>query len=192
MMKLFSLTLMLLVAGVAFFGYTSPAYTKAQGLQLQVTELDRILAEASEFQRLKTQLLARYNALPSEQLARLTKLLPDHVDNVRLILDVDSLAAANGLSLENVIINVADSGASENAGAGSGALGAMSAQNVPYDSLTLQFRTEGSYEDFVQFLGETESSLRLVDVVELSMHSSPTSEADEYTFDVKVRTYWLK
>jgi len=190
MMKFFIITLMLLIAGAAFFGYTSPAYSKVKLLQAQADQLDQILEEASEFQRLKTALLAKYNSLPTDQLVRLQKLLPDHVDNVRLILDVDSLAAKNGMSLENVIINASDDGAPD--AANNGALGAINVQSIPYDSLTLQFRTTGSYDEFVQFMRQLESSLRLVDVVELSAHSAATAEDLVYTFDVKVRTYWLK
>lgn len=192
MIKLFVTVLMLIIAATAFFGYTNPAYSHVKDLQGQASQLDQILSEASEFQRLKSALLFKYNSLPSDQLVRLQKLLPDHVDNVRLILDVDSLAAKDGLSLENVIINAADDGSGSNA-ANAGALGEINAQNIPYDSLTLQFRTSGSYEKFVQFMRELEASLRLVDVVELSASANAAdSKSPTYSFNVKVRTYWLK
>src|SRR5512146_3193472 len=112
MIRLFTAALLLLVAGTAFFGYTQPTYSKIQELKQEVAQLDGLLAEASEFQKLKSQLMDRYNALPSDTLARLNKLLPDHVDNVRLILDVDSLAAQDNLTLDNVIISTPDSSGS--------------------------------------------------------------------------------
>lgn len=195
MIKLFTSVLMLLLAGTAFFGYTRPTYTQVQDLQTQVAQLDQILVEASEFQRLKGQLMSRYNALPSESLARLNKLLPDHVDNVRLILDVDSLAAQSRLSLENVIVNTVDaSGSSGNQVGGDGALGTLGSDRLPYDSLTLQFKTVGTYDDFQQFMRGLQSSLRLVDVVGLSIQNVPneTKGSRTYTYSVKLQTYWLK
>ena len=208
MMKLFTSVLLLLLAGTAFLGYTRPTYTKIQDLQAQSAQLDGILSEATEFQRLKSQLMTRYNSLPSDSLARLNKLLPDHVDNVRLILDVDSLAAQYHLGLDNVVINKATdataSGASSGSAAGSSSsdattvLGALGAQKVPYGSLTLQFRTVGTYADFTQFLRALQSSLRLVDVIGLTMSTGgvdangkvPTTPT--YSYTLKVQTYWLK
>jgi Tfp pilus assembly protein PilO len=164
-----------------------------------VTQLDGILLEASEFQKLKSQLMSRYNALPSDMLARLNKLLPDHVDNVRLILDVDSLAAQDNLTLDNVIINTAadssSAAVSQTAGAAT-ALGAMGAQKLAYDSLTLQFKTSGTYQNLTQFLRSLQSSLRLVDVIGLSTQinatDSKTAKEPTYTYNIKVQTYWLK
>lgn len=203
MIRLFTSVLLLLIAGAAFFGYTRPTYTKVEGLKQEAAQLDGLLSEASEFQKLKSQLMERYNALPSETLARLNKLLPDHVDNVRLILDVDSLAAQDQLSLDNVIINTtsdASAASAANQAAGpAGVLGAMSADKTVYDSLTLQFKTVGTYEHFTQFLRQLQSSLRLVDVVGLSATSNgnldsqgKTVKEPTYTFSMKVQTYWLK
>lgn len=191
MIKLFTAILMLLIAGALLFGFTRPTYEDVQNLQGQSVQLDQILTEAAEFQRLKSQLISRYNALPSDQLARLSKLLPDHVDNVRLILDVDSLAAQNNLTLENVIINSGEDAQEQDNTAG--ALGAVTEQRTPYDSLILQFTTVGSYQDFVTFLNILESSLRLVDISNLSLQAAYDGDGVmQYTYDVKVRTYWLK
>ena len=200
MIKIFTSVLLLLIAGAAFFGYTRPTYTKIQDLQQQSAQLDGILNEASEFQQLKSQLMTRYNALPSDVLDRLNKLLPDHVDNVRLILDVDSLAAQDSLALDNVIINTDSSSTDGSTTATpSSALGALGTDKTTYGSLTLQFKTSGTYENFTQFLRQLESSLRLVDVVGLSAQADAidptaktTSKEPTYTYNIKVQTYWLK
>lgn len=195
MTKLLISLLMFLIAGGLFFGFTQPQYSATDGLKAQATQLDQILAEATEFQRLKSALISRYNALSPDQLTRLGKLLPDHVDNVRLILDVDSLASRNGLTLENVIINTtADTATSQDT---SGALGGISEQRTPYGSLTLQFNTNGSYAQFQTFIQSLEQSLRLVDIVDLGVRagsgSGDTGETNSsYAYTVKIRTYWLK
>jgi hypothetical protein len=53
----------------------------------------------------------------------------------------------------------------------------------------LTFTTVLSYKDFVSFLRDLETSLRLVDVVGLSFTST---KGDLYDFSVSIRTYWLK
>ena len=190
MVKIGTTLIMFLIAVGLFFGFTQPEYEATKTLSSQGDQLDRILAEATEFQRLKSALIARYNALPTDQLTRLSKLIPDNVDNVRLILDVDSLASRNGLSLENVTINAKDTDASSQQSQES-ALGSVSEQRTPYGSLTLQFSTSGSYDQFVSFLHSLEQSLRLVDVVDLKLQSSGDTEGG-YSYEVKLRTYWLK
>ena len=79
----------LAVAGGIFFLYTQPAYDNVQVLKGRIAQYDQALDKAAELQQLKQSLLSRFNAFRPEDLDRLQKLLPDHVDNVRLILDLD-------------------------------------------------------------------------------------------------------
>ena len=196
MFKIFTTVLLLLIAAVVFFGYTQPTYSHVQELKSQSAQLDQIMNEASEFQKLKSQLMSRYNALPAQKLTRLNKLLPDHVDNVRLILDLGSLAGQDGLALQNIVINTDSGSQSSQSASASGALGALGKDSSPVGSLTLQFKTQGTYENFTKFLSDLESSLRLVDVVHLTVKplatSNGTQGADQYSYDMQVRTYWLK
>lgn len=189
MIKFLTAILMLLIAVGLFIGFTRPSYSEVQALQEQGSQLDQILAEATEFQRLKSQLIERYNSLPAVHLERLSKMVPDHVDNVRLILDVDSLAADNDLTLENVLINSATAEDEEDRTP----LGAVSAGRSVFESLTLQFKTTGTYADFLGFLQSLESSLRLVDVADLNLRRDDTVQGEPiYDFEVTIRTYWLK
>jgi hypothetical protein len=65
-----------------------------------------------------------------------------------------------------------------------------------YDSLTLKFATSGTYPKFVEFITSLENSLRLVDVVALTMDMDSAVEGPAsdptYRFDITLRTYWLK
>jgi Tfp pilus assembly protein PilO len=70
----------------------------------------------------------------------------------------------------------------------------------PYDSLTLQFTTHGTYEQFTQFLTALQSSLRLVDLVTLSIAPAGTATGGGgatvgeplYTYSMTVQTYLLR
>jgi len=179
-------------AGGIFFFYTKPAYDGVRSIQDEITQYDQALTKAGELQRLKQSLLSRFNAFNPADVDRLHKLLPDHVDNVRLVLDLDTLASQHDFALQNVVINAA------------GATGAQGGTDKPaiglnrqvYDSLTLRFATSGTYPKFVEFMNALETSLRLVDVVALTMDGEATGVGaggePVYRFDITLRTYWLK
>ncbi len=179
----------LAVAGVIFFFYTQPTYDKVRTLREEIGQYDQALEKATELQQLKQSLLSRFNAFRTEDLDRLQKSLPDHVDNVRLILDLDSLAARHGMALQNVVISnpASESGKTT-------VIGSIGSGHRRFDSLTLKFTTRGSYEDFIAFLGDLESSLRIVNVVSLNLvrESSTATGGLTYRYNITLRTYWLK
>jgi Tfp pilus assembly protein PilO len=174
----------LVVAGVAFYFYIDPTYTGIQDLRKEEATLNAALSRALELQATRDQLLSRYNTFAPDDLARLEKLLPDHVDNVRLALDMDSLAAQYGMRIRNVSIEKVDEKKPK----------PRQTQTVgpderTYESMVLSFTVTGQYDTFRTFLKDLEQSLRLVDIESLSFSSS---EVGIYDFTVSLRTYWLK
>lgn len=101
--KLITAIIALIIAGSIFVGYTMPTFDKTKALKEQNGQFDAALGKAKELQTLKQSLLSRYNTFSSDDLTRLNKLLPDHVDNVRLVLDLDSLASRFGIAVQNVV-----------------------------------------------------------------------------------------
>jgi len=194
--SIFSVIALVLAGGIFFF-YTKPTYDTAQETQSTIDQYNAALNKAQELQQLKQTLLTRYNSFNPSDLDRLQKLLPDHVDNVALILDFDSLAARYGMGLENVDVSTPASAA-----AGPGAVGIVGAGGQKYDSVTLKFSTRGTYQNFMQFLGGLEASLRVVDLVSLSLQPDSSGAIQAagaaaatlpvYHYDVVLRTYWLK
>ena len=85
MMRLTFAILGVILSGLTFFFYTKPTYEAVQNTSAQVDQYNAALDKAAELQQLKQSLLSRYNAFSSNDLDRLQKFLPDHVDNVRLI-----------------------------------------------------------------------------------------------------------
>jgi Tfp pilus assembly protein PilO len=185
-----SIISLLCVAGAIalFFFYTKPAYDGLQAEREKIVQYDLGLDKAAELQGRKQALLSRYNAFNPNDVERLHKLLPDHVDNVRLVLDLDTLASSRGLALQNVVINAATGLDTEDA------VAAIGPTDVTHGSLTLTFATTGTYERFVDFLADLERSLRIVDVISLKMSNASQGSGGEpiYRFDITLRTYWLK
>jgi Tfp pilus assembly protein PilO len=180
MSKLF-VPLILLIASVGlFFGFIDPTYESIKTLQDEEAKYDEALTKSKELQALRDQLLAKYNSFTESDLERLEKLLPDNVDNVRLILDLDSIASAYGIKIKNM--QVQREGATTQAGT-------VGPSQKPYESVVLSFRFSASYDNLSRFLNDLESSLRIVDVTKLTF-TQPSG--DLYDFSVSIRTYWLR
>lgn len=186
-----SLFSILFLAGAIaiFFLYTSPAYDSMQALSTQGAQYDAALEKATQLQELKQTLLARDNSFDPTEVSRLTTMLPDQVDNIRLILDLDNLASKYGMGLQNVQISSPDTDQ------GQSVVSSIASAAQPYDSLTLSFTTAGTYQQFIQFVTALQSSLRLVDIENISFQptaGAANSSADVYTYTMTVQTYWLR
>ena len=189
MLKIILATAGFAVSGALFFLYTQPTYDEASRVNQEIVRYDEALSKATDVQTRSEDLNTKFNAIPKELQERLKKMLPDHVDNVRLILDLDHLAGLHGMALQNVGINLTSEGATKGT-----AIGAA-ASHEKFDSLTMKFTVSGTYQEFMRFLTDIESSLRIVDVIQLSISGGTTPLGQNeplYNFDFLIRTYWLK
>jgi len=178
-----------------FVLYVRPTYDLVQNNKAQVARFDEALAKTREIQELKSNLLSRYNLFAGQNLDRLQKMLPDHVDNVRLVLDMDGIASRYGIRIQNVAVQESSRDRDD---ASSTILNGGAIQDQPYQSLTLEFEVVSTYDEFVLLIRDLESSLRIVDLVTLSVRprtnervSTTLSNEPIYTFGVSLRTYWL-
>ncbi len=177
--------LMLALAG--FLLYVSPAWSgPIQEAKSTIANNKRILAAAEEFEKRKNDLAAARNEIDPENLKRLEILLPDSVNNVGLILDLNALAARSGISLSNIDIQ-STSDQSGGAGAYDASLGA--ARPDPVSSVDLSVTAVGTYPALQAFLSGIEKSARLLDVNDLTVRGSETGV---YTYQMVVRLYWLR
>lgn len=182
-----------------FFGYMQPTYNGAiTELQGEIQELDMALLAAQRFSAKQLQLSQQREQVAPEELARLEAFLPDSVDNVQLIVDLNSLAARSGVTLSD--FDIANS-EGDNEGAQVGGIpeggpvvdGAPTtlalSTGEPVDSLELSVAATGSYAAFRTFLEGVEKSLRPLDIIELTVDDSTTGV---YTYDITFRLYWLR
>lgn len=172
--------LFVVIAVGIFFGYIDPAYSRVQELREDEAQFDQALDRSRELQQVRDQLLSRYNVIPQSDIDRLEKFLPDNVDNVRLILDIDSIAARYGMRTRNVQLQVTDDRP---------ALGQVGEDDREYQSIIVSFSVSGTYDEFRALIEDLEQSLRLVDVVNISFSSTGTGI---YDYSVGIQTYWLK
>ncbi len=185
-MKFFLPLLFLVIAGSIFFLYIAPTYSVVQASLAQEAQYNEALSKAQQLQSERDQLLARYNTFSQTDLDRLDKLLPDSVDNVRLILDLDSMASRYGMRVRNVSIDSTDNTPS---GAGSANTQQIGPSGQAYESVIMSFTVSGTYDVFREYLADLEKSLRLTAVIGISFVPNDTGI---YDFTVQLKTYWLK
>lgn len=187
--------LALIISAIIFFGYVSPTWRgPIKETKATIASNDAALSAASAYAAQQHQLAEERSALRPADLDRVTVFLPDSVDNVRVILDLDALAAKSGLLLTN--INVAESSGTNTATAGGstapaqgGASGTASRGPAnPVSSIDLTLSASGTYSALQTFLKGIERSGRLLDVRELSVKGSNTGA---YGYQMTVRLYWL-
>ncbi len=188
-MRYFFLLLLLGVSIGVFITFVKPRYQALQATKAEVAASGTNLSTADKLEQSRTELIAKYNAIPKADLDNLKTLLPDSVDNIRLIIQINSLANKNGLSvLKNVDYKSdADKGAAT-----------PDIAKRPYGEFTITFQTSGQYKNFLAFLSDLEQNLRLVDVISVDFAANDAATANNptlasfLTYKVTLKTYWLK
>lgn len=181
------LPLALIIGAIAVvFSYIQPTNDgQIATLKTEIKDLDTALAAARDFKGKELELTRQRAELPQNELTRLGAYLPDNVDNVQLIVDLNALGDRSGVALSgfNIIGDV-------EAQAVPDANSALSLETAnPIDSILLTVSANGTYNAFRTFLAGLESSLRQLDVVELAVQDSDTGV---YTYNLTLRLYWLR
>lgn len=176
----------LILASVGiFYGYTNSHYQgQVNGSKNIVSLLNErkqylnALDKSSEFIEETNKLTKINNELSSDDLERLKKLLPDHIDNVRLIIDIDEMASKYGFRMQNIKIDNGTTGGDT-----------IKSENKLYGTTVLSFSITASYGKFRSFVKDLEKSLRIFDIVGVSFTAN---DSGNYDYDMIIKTYWVK
>ncbi len=173
------ISIILLIASVGlFFGFIDPTYTDVRAMIAEKKEYDNALTRSKDLQVERDKLLVKANNIKEDNLKLLSKLLPDNIDNVRLIIDVDDMAKRHNMRIRNFKADSTDQ------------KDTIGRDNSAYGTLTLSFSTTASYNTFLAFLRDLERSLRIIDVTAITFSANDNNQL--YDYGVTVKTYWLK
>ncbi len=193
-------SIVIIIASIGiFFFFIDPQYKKVKSLQAEITENKKILDIANKLSSKKEELNSKFNQISQEEKAELEKLLPDTVDNVRLIIDMNNIAEKFGIVIRDISINSKDSPAGETKkimSQKSNFEGVLEENSVKYVDtskigvISFSFTVSAKYEVFLEFLKQLEESLRLVDIRNIEI--SRPADGVFYDYRVTLDTYWLK
>ncbi len=84
--------LLLLVSGIAGYFLIKPFYEDILLIQADNAEYHKAIAEGVKFQERVAALTEKRNQLAPTDLERLEKVVPNNIDNVRLIIEINEIA----------------------------------------------------------------------------------------------------
>lgn len=181
--------IIILIASIGIFaGFTSNQNKIRKDVKAQTVSVQTAIDNYTKYEAHKSELESKKDSLDAESLKKLDTLLPSNVNNMHLVIDINSIAKDHGLFLKNIKFNQVENSSGENSDTAKSDLGSFEAQ----------FSTEGKYSDFVSFIADLERNERLVDIQSVSflspdvISSSKSIPLDYYKYEIKLRAYWLK
>ena len=191
-MKLILPFLFIVISVLAFIFGVNPWYNEVSALRTDILAYNTALDNSTELQKTEDGLIKTYNGIKQSDKERLNNLIPDSVDNIQFILEIEHIANLHYMPIRDIKFDAIRKSSSNG-----NIVAEVGVDAKPYGVFPLEFTTEGSYSTFVLFLKDLESNLRLVDVKTISFtvpdpKSNNGLDSNIYKYSVKVETYWLK
>ncbi|MFT7557469.1 MAG: Tfp pilus assembly protein PilO [Planctomycetota bacterium] len=170
----------IIVAITLVVGFAKPRYDNIKDLKTRQAELQMALENSEKLRQAWNDLLNSYNAIDPIALDRMTEMIPDNIDNVQLIIEIDNLVKNNNLQLSG--ISVAEEKASVSKGT-----------PLPFGALSVEFTVDGEYDNFKVFMNHVEKSLRILDIASLQFYAGREDDSgSDFEYSVVLNTYWLR
>lgn len=189
------------VAVSIFFVFTNPLFSEIALLNRDAASYKEALDNAQALDNEKDKLTTKFNSINPENLMKIEKFIPENVNNIRLILEIEKIALPYGMALKDVKYTTVDKNATGTApDTGTVIQGGVSnLAPKDYGIFDLEFSTSGSYDNFINFTKDLQSNLRIVDISSivfssdnLNLTNAKTNPTEIYKYNFKIKTYWLK
>lgn len=164
-MQRFLLPLFLMtMAGLIGLFIIMPEYETIRRLQAEELALEADIASAEKIGTKVDLLKKQYAAFPEGGEEKLHVLLPEKIDMVRYIVDVNAIVTKSGLTMDSPVVksNSEKKPASEETGPVLG-------------ESAISFSVHASYSDFLRLLGNLEKSLALRDITTITFTANDVS-----------------
>lgn len=167
--------------------YVKPAFDQIKATQAETAEYQEALDNANAFAEELSRLQTVSDSFSTTELARLNKFLPDSVDQIAVMRDIEAAVDRNQLLLNGL-----------SASTEAVSLQTINAQSEevvedPESASILNTRFElsltGSYEDFKNLLRDFEKNDYLLEVIDLNLNTEDGGLF--YTYELVLETYSL-
>ncbi len=196
-MKLILPILLILASVLIFIFGVNRFYNDVVGLRSEIDIYNTALDNSTNLQKTQESLLKSYNAISQADKDRLEGFLPNSVNNIQFILEIERIASLHSMPIKDIKF---ENIKKDTTATDSKIIVSDSAiDNRKYSVFPLEFTTEGDYNTFMLFLKDLEYNLRLVDVRSVSFSVPEDTgkviigvDPNVYRYTLKVETYWLK
>lgn len=199
------ISLILIAASIAFFVFfTKPKWAELNTNKLEVDKL-QVAEDNAKDLKLKIESLLKVKAsITEEDMDKIKRMVPDNIENVKLIINFDSmlqdLIKSKGTAN---IYKKANADSSEEFSVENPTISKSSAltEGVPDASqlgvADFTFAVSLTYRDFLDFLKRIETSSRIFDIESITFSSPDSKDVKNpddivYNFNISLKTYWLK
>lgn len=162
------------------------------------------LKTAEDLELRRNDLESKYNNVTNEDRQKLEALLPNNADNIKLVLELETLAKKYGLLIESPKLqNNVDPSKAEAKPNGQDIRGDSGGNSsLSYGTFSLDFTVRTNYENMKLLISDIEKNLRLIEPVSIEVKVPDEKTLDKNkaklyppgTYDVKLNTviYFLK
>jgi len=199
MLRLIISVIILSIAAAGIFIFTVPLTKEISTLKTEASSFNEALGNSKALENERDKLTQKYNSILPENLSKIEKLLPDSVDNIRLILEIEKIAIPYGMVLKEIKY---DSLTKKDSGAQPESLDPEVNQlsRKEYGVWSLEFVTSATYNNYLAFIKDLEANLRIVDIASIQFSANLNQGVvginpnlpEVYKYGFKIKTYWLK
>ena len=183
MLRTLTPALSTLIAILLFFFFTQPKFDEAKLIDVEATEYEQAVENFNTFVSTLKQKLAIKQQQTQAQNDKLDLLIPDAVDDTRLLVDIEALVKRHGMLLGGM------SASNDNALlVKEGVENSATSVSDEMNAVDVTFDVIGTYPQFKDLLREIEQSSELLEVTSMSFSAS---EGSFQQFSLNVRTYSL-
>lgn len=193
MMRTLTPLLSLLIAVLLYFFFTQPAFTEVTELKGEIDEYEDATESYLEFSSLLEQKLSVKRNRSAAENERLERLLPDDVDETRILVDLEAMAESHNMLFGNVEVKTGEEAQFSVQEEGSedefvDEFERPAVRGFGLVSTEITFEVIGTYEQFKELLSDIEESLTLLEVTKITLNAT---EGSFQQFAVTIRTYAL-
>lgn len=168
--------LIIILAALLYPFFIKPLVAEVEIERVAVSKLEETITIAEDFAKDKARLLARVEEFTDEELTKLDTILPEEIDTIRLILDIEQVALKYNLNLtrEISVEDITERTRTEGD------------STVPFNKLGISVNLDGSYSALLAFLTEISLSEQLLDVKSMTLSQDPDKD---FVYKVTLQAY---
>jgi hypothetical protein len=192
-------TLFVILAIALFFIVVNPLLGDVSQLKTDVATYNTALDNSTSLQKTQDALIEKYKNISQEDKDRLEHFLPNTINNIKLILEIEQMANLHNMQIKDIKFDTQQQKSTTDVNTiGDTSTLSSDTKSVPYGTFPIEFTTDGDYSTFILFLKDIEHNLRLIDVQSVSFSvpdatlKTPGVDPNIYSYTLKVETYWLK
>ena len=185
MFRILTPIILIVVSILVGFLYIKPLYLDSMSSLEHKRDVDDSLQKNKEIQKIAKRLSADISSITQSDFDKLKVILPNSVDEIRLLNDFNTIALRHGITLNNLRVG-------EKTNSNISAKKDKPIVNV----LSVDFSaTSFSYNTFKLFLEDIERSMKLMDINSISfsvIDADATNPSGSYSYGVSFNTYWIE